>query len=46
MANFCALITKNESPNQQKFNTFPESSWCEDFGNVLLFGNGSVLVAF
>jgi hypothetical protein len=42
MAEFCALITKKTSPNQPIVKTFPKSTWCEDFGNALTFGqNGS-----
>ena len=43
MANFCAFITKNASPNHPNVKTLPKSSWCEDFGNALTFWwNGSV----
>ena len=42
MAEFCTLITKKTSPNQPIVKTFPKSTWCEDFGNALTFGqNGS-----
>ena len=38
MANFCARKEKNASPNHTNIKACTKFSWCEDFSDVLTFG--------